>query len=395
MNDRSLDARLDAQADRAVGGAQIALGFAVASFGPYLVVLADELDRPRAELVWVTSTFGVGLLLAALLGPAVLRAGSGTVLRVSCSAMAAGTAAMAASPALPVAGTGSALVGLGCAAITLVTPAILRGPGAPRRLTRAVAFASTAGISAPLAFGVLESAGLPGRLALLAPVPVLLAVAAAPTVATGEHRARSRAPVPLGPAAIGWLRIVLAVACEFCFVVWAVARLVDTGLSPGAASMLSTGFAIGMAAGRLAGPRIAERPRAVAAAAATAMSGTTAVFAGGDPATVTVGITVSSLGISLLYPITLAQLVGVPNLDSRLSASIGSLASGTAILAAPALLGWVDTAIGLRTAFLLPIPLLVALLALVPRSGDAEGPAERGPAGPSEGSGAPADRIGR
>ncbi|GAB4002425.1 hypothetical protein GCM10029992_40640 [Glycomyces albus] len=319
-----------------------------------------------------------------MLGPAALRAGTGTVLRISCLGMAIGAAAMAASPALPVAGGGSVLVGLGCAAIVLVTPAMLRGPGAARRLTRAVAFASTAGISAPLAFGLLEYAGLPGRLAFLATVPILLAVAAARSGAAEEREPESRAKVPFGPASIGWLRIVLAVACEFCFVVWAVARLVDTGVSLATASVLSTGFVIGMAVGRLAGPKFAERSRAVTVAAVTAMVGTAIVFAGGDPATVTVGITVSSLGISLLYPITLAQLVDVPTLDSRHSASIGSLASGTAILAAPTMLGWLDAAFDLRTAFLLPIPLLALLLMLAPRRGRAEGPARRGPARPSE-----------
>lgn len=388
MVGRELGVRADKRADRAIGGAQIALGFAVASFGPYLVSLAGELERPRAELVWVTSTFGVGLLLAALFGPAALRAGAGAVLRLSCLGMAIGAAAMAASPALPVAGAGSALVGLGCAAIVLVTPAMLRGPGAAGRLTRAVAFASTAGISAPLAFGLLEYAGLPGRLALVAPLPILLVVAAARTVATEESGHGDRTAIPLGPASIGWLRIVLAVACEFCFVVWGVARLVDTGVSLGTASVLSTGFVIGMAFGRLAGPRFAERSWAVTAATATAMAGTAVVFAGADPATVTVGITVSSLGISLLYPITLAQLVDVPNLDSRHSASIGSLASGTAILTAPTVLGWLDTGIDLRTAFLLPIPLLLVLLLLAPRRDKAGGPAEHRPARPSESLGA-------
>ncbi|WP_460499029.1 MFS transporter [Glycomyces tarimensis] len=355
------------QADLAIGGAQLALGFAVATFGPYLATLADELDRPRAELVWITSTFGVGLVLAAVLGPAALRAGPGVVLRFSCLGMAIGTAAMATTPALPVAGAGSVLVGFGGAAITLVTPAMLRGPGAARRLTRAVAAASTAGISAPLAFGLLEYADLPGRLALLLPVPVLLLVAARRTVEVPRREPDRGVKPPVGPATIGWLRIVLAVACEFCFVVWAVARLVDTGASLGTASVLSTGFVIGMAVGRLVGPRFAEHPRAVLVAALTAMTGTAIVYAGNEPATVTIGITIASLGIALLYPITLAQLVAVPNLNARHSASIGSLASGTAILTAPTLLGWLDTTMDLRTAFLLPIPLLIALLALMPK----------------------------
>jgi MFS family permease len=361
------EATRDRSVDRAVTAAQIALGFLVASFGPYLAALADELERPRGQLVWVTSTFGVGLLIAAVAGPAVLRAGPGRVLWAACLAMGAGSAAMAATPALPVAGTGSVLVGLGCAAVALVTPVLLAGPGAARRLTKAVAAASTAGVCAPLAFGGLEYLGLPGRWSLLLTLPVLLAALARPAVVAAERLAERRRRLPTGPAAVGWLRIVLSVSCEFCFVVWAVARLLDTGASLGTASVLSTGFVIGMAVGRLVGPRFADHPRAVLVASLTAMAGTAIVYAGDDAATVTAGITLASLGIALLYPISLAQLLAVPGLDTRHAASIGSLASGTAVVAAPAALGWMDTVISLRTAFLLPIPLLVILLTLIPR----------------------------
>ncbi|GAB3228196.1 hypothetical protein GCM10027447_20090 [Glycomyces halotolerans] len=353
--------------DRVLGGAQLSLGFMVASFGPYLATIADELGRPRAQLVWLTSTFGVGLLLAAVAGPTVLRWGAGRVLRAAALAMAVGSAAMAVSPVLALVGLGSALVGLGCAAIVLVTPVLLSGPGAARRLTRTVGAASAAGVSAPLTFGLLEHLGQPGRLAMLVPVPILVAVAARRAVSAPAPPPSDGSRPAAGPAAVGGLRIVLAVAAEFCFVVWAAARLVDTGASLGTAAALSTAFPIGMAAGRLLGHRLAARPGAASFASLGAMVGTGIVFAGDSAPIVAAGVLVSSLGISLLYPIMLAQLVHVPNLSARHSASIGSLASGTAILSAPAVLGWLDTVIELRTAFLLPIPLLLALLLLLPR----------------------------
>ncbi|QSB16177.1 hypothetical protein JQS43_07725 [Natronosporangium hydrolyticum] len=363
--------------DAAVCTGQVALGFLVATFGAYLAVLADELERPRGELVWVTSTFGGGLVLAAVLGPTVLRVGAGRLLRLGAFATAVGAIGMAATPVLPVAGTGSVLVGLGCAAIVLVTPALLAGPDAARRLTRAVAAASAGGVCAPMVIGALQQVGVSGRWGLLAPVPVLIIAAARRVVpdrgVPAAHQqmwgaAVTDAPrVVAAPATIGWLRIVLAVAAEFCFVVWAVSRLQDTGASLGAASVLSTGFVLGMAVGRLGGIRIAQWPGALVLASLVAMTGTVVVFVGDDPIPVTVGITIASLGIALLYPITLAQLVAVPGLRPRHAASIGSLASGSAVLAAPAVLAWLDGAIGLRLAFLLPIPLLLLLVVLSPR----------------------------
>ena len=352
---------------RVVGFAQAGLGYVVASFGPYLAGIAAELDRPRGELVWLTMTFGAGLVVTAVTGPSVLRAGTGRVLRIACAVIALGAVGMALSPHLAMAGTGSVLVGLGCAAIALATPSLLRGPGAAKRIVMAVGIASAAGVCAPLAFGALETLGLPGRWAILVPVPVLLAAVAHRTVHGPADGPSVRARVPVGPAALGWLGVVLSVACEFCFVVWGVARLVDTGVALGTASALGASFGIGMAVGRFVGPRFVDRSWAVGAAAATTAAGTVLVYAGQDPYTVTAGIAIASLGIAPLYPIMLGRLVAVPDLSDRHSASIGSLASGTAILAAPAALGWLDTQIGLREAFLLPIPLLLVLLILARR----------------------------
>lgn len=352
---------------RVVGFAQAGLGYLVASFGPYLAGIAAELERPRGELVWLTMTFGVGLVLTAITGPSVLRAGTGRVLRLACAGIALGAVAMALSPAMALAGTGSVLVGLGCAVIALATPSLLRGPGAAKRLVVAVGVASAAGVCAPLAFGALETMGLPGRWAILVPVPVLVAAVVHRSVRGPEDGSSAQGRIPVGPAVLGWSGIVLGVACEFCFVVWGVARLVDTGVALGVASALGASFGIGMAVGRLVGPRFVDRSWAVGAAAGLTMAGTVIVYLGQDPYTVTAGIAVASVGIAPLYPIMLGRLVSVPALSDRHSASIGSLASGTAILTAPAALGLLDAGIGLREAFLLPIPLMVVLLLLTRR----------------------------
>jgi hypothetical protein len=352
---------------RVVAFAQIGLGFLVSSFGPYLAGIAVELDRPRGELVWLTMMFGAGLVLAAAVGPTVLHAGAGRVVRIACAVITAGAVAMAVTPNLWIAGPGSVLVGVGSAAIALATPPLLRGPGAAKRIAVAVGVSSAAGVLAPLAFGALETAGVAGRWALLAAVPVLLAAALHRTVRGAAEESAERGRVPVGPASLGWLRIVLSVASEFCFVVWGVARLVDTGVPLGTASALGASFGIGMAAGRLVGPRFVDRSWAVGAAAGVTMAGTVVVYLGQDPVTVTAGIAVASLGIAPLYPIMLGSMVSVPGLTSRHSASIASLASGTAILAAPAALGWLDGQIGLREAFLLPIPLMLVLLVLAKR----------------------------
>lgn len=345
---------------------QVALGFLLAGFGPYLVLLSDESKRPQADLVWLSSTFGVGLILAAVTGPVLLRFGAGRILRVATAGMLAGVVAMALFPALPLAGTGSVLVGLGAAAVVLVTPALVTGPTAAGRLTFINGVASAAGICAPIAFGAIEYLGPPGRWALLLMLVPLIVTALRPTMPTPVF-AESGRPGS-GPGyrfvTIGWLRIVLAVAAEFCFVVWAAARLRDTGAVAGSAAALAAAFVVGMAIGRILSPRIADRTWIVPAGSAVAVIGTAIVFAGDDPTIVTAGIAVAGMGLAALYPVTLAQLAAVPGLAPRHSSSLGALASGTAVLAAPHALALLDQAVGLRLAFLLPIPLLIVLTLL-------------------------------
>lgn len=164
--------------------------------------------------------------------------------------------------------------------------------------------------------------------------------------------------------ASGWLCIVLAVASEFCFTIWGAARLRDSGASATTAAALSAAFLVGMAAGRLAAPRVAARPATVPVACLTAIAGTGIVCLAQDPWPVAVGLAVAGLGIAVLYPITLARLTAAPGLSPSRSAALGALASGTAIIAAPSLLAVVGSAVSLRVGFVLPGVLLVMLLAL-------------------------------
>jgi hypothetical protein len=357
--------------DLSVGIGLASLGFLLAGLGPAVVLLAAELHQPREHLVLLSSAFGAGLLLVAVIGPMVMRAGAGRVLRVAAIAVALGTVAMATTRLLPAVSAGALLVGLGGALMVLVTPVLIQGRAAAARLTRVNAIASATGICAPVAIGTLEHLGVHGRFALLAPLPALLVLAIRrPVPSPGGRPSRTaRTPLPAaGRAVAGWVRIVLAVSCEFCFVIWGVARIQDTGASTASAAALSSAFPIGMAIGRLAGVRLAARSWAVLGGCLTAAAGTGLVYASQSPWPVTIGLAIAGLGTAVLYPVTLAQFVGTPGLAPRHSASLGALASGAAVLAAPGLLAALDGVLSLRVAFLLPIPVLVALLILTPRS---------------------------
>ncbi|MGV9599962.1 hypothetical protein ACWDR1_25210 [Streptosporangium sandarakinum] len=393
---------------RQVGVAQAALGFSVNSLGACLVLLAGDLDAPPESLAWLASSFGVGLLVVGAAGSMLLRSGSRPALFTAALVTAAGAVLLATGAAAAVAAAGALLLGLGAAGIVLVTPALLRGPGAAAGLARANAVGSVSAILGPPAIGALETAGADGRLALLLAVPPLLFLAAdtrpraaSPVDAEGSAPAPfpmadrpggtppagrdrsgdtspagedpSGAPAPAADAgtrgrtrrtAGAWAAIVAAVSIEFCFTIWATARLRDTGLSDGGSAAAATAFLVGMAAGRLAAARLVGRGfPVIPAGCGLAAAGTLLVALPGAPAPVAAGLTLAGLGVAPLYPVTLARLVGVPGLTAARSAAYGALASGTAILAAPSGIAVLGAVLDLRAALLLAVLPLAAGLA--------------------------------
>ncbi|WP_371403688.1 MFS transporter [Kribbella sp. NBC_00662] len=393
-----------------IGIALSAMGFVLAGLGACVAILARDLDEPPSRLALLSSGFAVGLLVVALVGPRLLRSWSiPTAMAFGSVVCAFGAALIAVAPAYAVVIAGTLCVGLGGAMLTLVAPLMLNGPTAAVRLSRVNAVASGTGILAPLTIGAIDGLGPSGRLAMLAAAPPLLLLAVLTrrtstippvTAAVGRpadepfrpESGRVEQPVAVlidsAPAVglgrkwrgrvgrqvvmdvgIGWLRVVLSVSVEFCFVVWAVARLVATGLPTATAALLGSAFPIGMAAGRAIGPIRWRGWSPVLPSGALAACGTLMVSLFDSPAIVALGLVVAGLGVAPLYPVTLASLVATPGLSSARLSAIGAMASGTAILLAPAILAVLARAVDLRTAYLVTLPLIGVLLLLSRRSG--------------------------
>ncbi|WP_203988555.1 hypothetical protein [Sphaerisporangium rufum] len=344
--------------------AQAALGFTVNSLGACLVLLARDLGTAPEELLWLSSSFGAGLLVVGLAGTVALRAGPQPALRAAALVTAAGAAVLATGATAAVAAAGALLLGLGAAGLVLVTPALLRGADAAAGLARANGAASVSALLGPVAIGGLAAAGVSGRLALLATVPPLLLLAAGARGGTPAPRDDGAARPRAWRVAGRWTAIVVAVSIEFCFTIWATARLLDAGLAAGAAAAAAAAFLAGMAAGRLGAPRLIGRGvPVVPLGCAVVVAGTVAVAVTTTPPPVIAGLVVAGLGVAPLYPVTLARLVQTPGLPPARSAAYGTLASGTAILAAPAALGALGAALDLRTAYLVAVLPLAAVLA--------------------------------
>jgi hypothetical protein len=351
-----------------VGVGLSSMGYLLAGLGACVAILARDLNESTGRLALLSSAFAAGLVVVAVVGPVLLRAWPlTTVLRIGSLVCAVGAVLLALAPAYGVAVAGGLCIGLGGALLVLVAPLVLNGPTAAARLSRVNAVASATGITAPLAIGAVDSLGPSGRLALLAAVPPLLGLAVL-KVPPVDVQPDEPPHEPTGPVAVtvalGWLRVVLAVGVEFCFVVWAVARLVATGLPMATAALLGSAFPIGMAVGRAIGPIHWCAWSPVVPGGLLAVVGTLLVSLFDSPAAVTIGLVIAGTGVAPLYPVTLAALVAIPGPSPARLAAIGALASGTAILLTPAALAGVARVVDLRTAYLITLPLLALLIAL-------------------------------
>ncbi len=388
-------------------------GFYVAGVGAIIVVLAEELGLPVSSLSWMGSIMGVGLFIGAVLGPMVLRLGPHATVAGATLGSGVGIVLIAIGQTLPVVAVGAALQAIAGAGIMLVIPTVLTGPNAESRITRVNAVASVVGVLAPLVIGLFITAGIGGRNALLLAAPTLFlagivalrkgwnveevsvppadeAAAPARTLAgtptrteTGEslHRSaratrgvarptRGAARTALGGGVVvgtvvrRWLAVALAISSEFSFVIWAVARLVDSGLDAGRAAAVGSAFPIGMAVGRVLGPWVIARVPAVPVGAGLAAAGTVLVVVTDAWPVIGLGLLLAGLGIATLYPVTLVRLMTVRGLRPELASSLGTLAAGTAMTLAPAGLAALGGVVELRFAYLVVLPLLGALVVL-------------------------------
>lgn len=350
------------------------VGFYVSSIGVVIVVLAGDLGLPLAQLAWVGSTFGYGLITMALAGPFVLRLGPNRVLALSAAALGVGSVLLAFSAGAVPAYVGAVMQGVGAAGLVLVSPGLVHGPDAEKKLTQANAAASVAGILAPLLLGLAAMTGLGGRLPLLLMAAAMAVLGVVALLAGREEQAAVQVVAEVSPVRLSrveagrrWLALVSAVAVEFCFVVWGVARLTTMGIGRGEAALIATAFPLGMAVGRLLGSwLIAKLPMVPVGSAVTAAGTLLVVLVDAWPV-VGLGQFLAGLGLATLYPILLARLMHTPGLRPEVGASLGALASGTAITVAPAVLAVLATVVDLRIAFLLPLPILIGMLLLYGR----------------------------
>jgi hypothetical protein len=370
-----IDTRARPSPELAAWVAQGGIGFVLAGLGPCLVLLARDLSVPLGALSWLSAGFGAGLLLFGATGTRLLHLGAGRLLRASAACLATGATLLATASWIPVAKAGALSLGLGGAGIVLACWALLSGPAAGKRLTYANAVSSLSGILAPPLIGAVDALTGRGRLALLVALPPLVWLVLTPPLDPDPDPDPDPMPGELprpGEGASGrppvwralgrWTCVIAAVSAEFAFVVWGAARLQASGLSPSAAAACAVAFPVGMGLGRLLAPRLADRAPVVGLGAALGMASALLAVAPVPPLLAVAALAGAGLGIAPLFPLMLARFMETPGLGPRRGASLGTLASGAAVLGAPVLLDAVASHTSLRAGFLVAAAALLPLL---------------------------------
>lgn len=269
---------------------------------------------------------------------------------------------------------GALAAALSAAFLIRLLPAVLatiRAGDTERVMMRSNAYSSLAAITAPLAIGASIALGagwmpgmaLPVALAAVVVVAATRGDAAAPPPARIVHDDREVVP----PLRVWWREFAVLGMCivvEFCFAYFAATYLHDElGLSTAAAAAGGAAWGVGMAAGRFV-VSTWPPPRSVVPSVIGILVGFLMLWGVPNAAVAIAGIGIAGLGASPLYPSRVTALMERFPASPEQGSARGSLASGAALVAAPALMAGLRSVSDVRTAYLAVPVLLVILLAL-------------------------------
>jgi MFS family permease len=350
--------------------------YLLSGLGPLMPSLREELGLSYTIASLHFSAFAVGMILAGLVGDRVVRRyGRMKVFWGGAAGLAAGAVALTLVHS-PIQTVGSVLLMGGVGSLVLVLiPAILsdrHGENRAIAIVEANTLSAATGAMAGLLIGLSEQtpAGWRGALLLSLAIPLFLVIrfgrVSLPAAQRIGPRRHAGTRLPLAYWAF-WLGVVLVVGTEFSLIFWGADFLVTAGLSTSVAATTVSLFLWGMVAGRVTGRQIARwMPAEQLLLLALGVSGGGFFVYWLAPAVpvVVLGLFVAGLGVANLYPLIVALALGAAPGQSNEAGARLTFASGTAILAAPLLLGALADAVGIHLAYgVVPIFLLGALIA--------------------------------
>jgi MFS family permease len=164
---------------------------------------------------------------------------------------------------------------------------------------------------------------------------------------------------------IYWVGIVLAVSVEFCMIFWSADYLEQVfGLIKANAARAVSLFLGAMIVGRVLGSRLVQRfstRSVVTVSILIAGIGFLLFWRAEDSIIGLSGLFITGLGVANLYPLILSLAISAAGENTVQAGARATLASGTAILALPLILGGFADAVGIRLAYGVVVLLLISV----------------------------------
>ena len=280
------------------------------------------------------------------------------------------------SPAVTIAG----IFLMGCIGTLILSiyPAILdeeMGARSPVGISEANTIASLFAGLAPLLVGFLvqKAVGWRPAVVLIAAVSLSLGVwlllrfGSSPQSASARKiPAKQTGKLP-GMYWIWWLALMLGIAVEYCIIYWGADYVEKVlGFSKNTATQSVSLFMAGMIIGRFFGSRLLERVppmKLISGSISLSVFGFALFWSGISPLLGLVGLMLLGLGGANLYPVLVSMAIASAGELKAEAGARATLATGTAILFLPLVLGIVSDKMGIRLAYS-TVGLLFLLLTL-------------------------------
>jgi fucose permease len=347
--------------------------------GPITPFLKDELRLSYTVSSLHFTAYAVGVLLTGLGGHILIgRIGRRAALWLGAFGISASALLLLAGRSAAVTIGASFCMGVLGSLILVIIPSALSDQHGELRavaLTESNMIASLVSTAAPLLVG--WAAHLPGGwrlgvgVAALSPFLILLGFGRAtppPLTSQKEDSVSARRTLPF-LFWVYWVALVLAVSVEFCMIFWSADYLENSlGMLKANAAQAVSLFLGGMIVGRLAGSRLVQlfSTRSVVIGSILVAAGGFLLFWLTDTTVLGLaGLLVTGLGVAGLYPLLLSLAMGTARTHTVLAGARATLASGTAILALPLMLGRLADMVGIRPAYGVVGVLLVGIFLIV------------------------------
>jgi len=350
-------------------------GYFLNVLGPITPFLKDELQLTYTVSSFHFTAFAVGILLIGVGGHLLIqRIGKQRSLWLGLFGMSL-SALLLLIGRTPVITIGASfLMGLIGSLILAIVPAALsdqHGEMKAVALSEANVIASLFATSAPLLVGWFAQSVGSWRWALgiMVCIPILMLFglgrnSSLETTSTDGEPHKASQPLP-ALFWIYWVAIVLAVSVEFCMVFWSADYLEQVlGLIKADAARAVSLFLAAMIVGRILGSRLVQRfsTRAVVIVSIFIAAVGFLFFWRAESSFLGLsGLFITGLGVANLYPLILSLAISAADGNTVQAGARATLASGTAILALPLILGGFADAVGIRLAYVVVLVLLVSV----------------------------------